>query len=202
MARSGEAMSSSRSTRSASQAGRRGPPVAAVRGSSRAIPREQGCRSPSCSASWTAKTWTASLKRSPSSSGGGSQVPGCRTISGPAPRNPTSTTDGRRAPAFASVVANPDHRAEQACVDDSLTRQRNRPFRNADFSSQAARCSACTLAALRAQAARTRVDPGADRGPGKLSVLAHHATRGRTFCLSPGERESHAACARSPKSAA
>ena len=31
----------------------------------------------------------------------------------------------RRAHAFASVVANPDHRAEQACVDDSLTRQRN-----------------------------------------------------------------------------
>ena len=58
------------------------------------------------------------------------------------------------------------------------------PFRNADFSSQAARCSSCTLAALRAQAARTRVDPGADRGPGKLSVLAHHATRGCTCCLS------------------
>ena len=68
---------------------------------------------------------TTARSCSPSSSAGRSQALGCRTISGSAPRNPTSTTDGRRAHAFESVVANPDHRAEQACVDDSLTRQRN-----------------------------------------------------------------------------
>ena len=64
---------------------------------------------------------------SSSSSGGRSQALGCRTISGSAPWTPTSTTDGRRALLSRrwSPIRPSGGPAEQACVDDSLTWQRN-----------------------------------------------------------------------------